>query len=263
MTSRKLLTWTVGLSVLTVLAAAGPTLLAGNHRASGHGRKGDDSKACAASKEKGHQCKGENCKVCAAARSDHEHHAARHAALLKSAMTKIAEAREAVESGEKDAALKALAAAESTLKELHSKAVAESRPAIVNNRCPIMGNKIDPEEVPAKLYRRFNGKGVGFCCAGCPSAWDKLSDEKKAEKLADATPESSAKSDDADDKQEFANARCPIMGSKIDPDNVPDRLTRTFEGKKVAFCCGGCPAAWDKLSDEQKAAKLKTASGRK
>lgn len=260
MTSRKLLTWTVGLSVLTVLAAAGPTVFAGNHKASDHQCESEDCKACAASKEKGHQCKGEDCKACAAAKSDHEHHAARHAELLKSAMTKISEARKAVESGERDAALKALAAAESTLKDLHSKAVAESRPAIVNSRCPIMGNKIDPDEVPANLYRRFDGQGVGFCCAGCPSAWDKLSDEKKAEKLADVTPQSSAKSDDAHVKQGFANTRCPIMGSKIDPDNVPDRLTRTFDGRKVAFCCGGCPAAWDKLSDEQKAAKLKTAS---
>jgi hypothetical protein len=53
-----------------------------------------------------------------------------------------------------------------------------------------------------------------------------------------------------------ANMRCPIRGTKIDPKAVPASLTRTFDGKKVGFCCPGCPAAWDKLSDEQKAAKL-------
>ncbi len=57
----------------------------------------------------------------------------------------------------------------------------------------------------------------------------------------------------------FANARCPIMGTAIDPANVPPSLTRTFEGQKVAFCCGACPPAWDKLTDEQKAAKLQAA----
>ena len=52
------------------------------------------------------------------------------------------------------------------------------------------------------------------------------------------------------------NDRCPIMGGKIDPANVPDALTRQFKGQKVGFCCGGCPAAWDKLTDAQKEAKL-------
>jgi hypothetical protein len=37
---------------------------------------------------------------------------------------------------------------------------------------------------------------------------------------------------------------------------VPATLTREFKGQKVAFCCGGCPAAWDKLTDEQRRAKL-------
>ena len=53
------------------------------------------------------------------------------------------------------------------------------------------------------------------------------------------------------------NARCPIMGSAIDRANVPDSLTREYKGQKVGFCCGGCPAAWDNLTPEQKDAKLK------
>jgi hypothetical protein len=57
----------------------------------------------------------------------------------------------------------------------------------------------------------------------------------------------------------IVNARCPIMGGKLDRENVPASLTRTFAGQKVGFCCGGCPAKWDKLSDEEKTAKLKAA----
>jgi hypothetical protein len=40
---------------------------------------------------------------------------------------------------------------------------------------------------------------------------------------------------------------------------VPAKLTRTFDGEKIAFCCGGCPSRWDALSEEQKTAKLKAA----
>ncbi|NQU75799.1 MAG: hypothetical protein HQ546_05740 [Planctomycetes bacterium] len=54
----------------------------------------------------------------------------------------------------------------------------------------------------------------------------------------------------------FVNVRCPIMGTTIDPANVSDSLTRTHKGNKVAFCCAGCPATWDKLSDAEKDAKL-------
>lgn len=52
------------------------------------------------------------------------------------------------------------------------------------------------------------------------------------------------------------NQACPIMGSKIDPQAVPANLTRTYEGKKVGFCCAGCPAQWDELDAAEKEAKL-------
>jgi len=55
---------------------------------------------------------------------------------------------------------------------------------------------------------------------------------------------------------EFVNVRCPIMGTQLDLANVPEGLTRTYKGQKVAFCCAGCPTAWDKLSDAEKDAKL-------
>lgn len=55
----------------------------------------------------------------------------------------------------------------------------------------------------------------------------------------------------------FVNVRCPIQGGQINPEKVPASLTREYKGQKVAFCCPGCPGVWDKLSDEQKDAKLK------
>jgi len=57
-------------------------------------------------------------------------------------------------------------------------------------------------------------------------------------------------------KPKFANDRCPILGTPIDPDKVPENLIRDYKGQKVAFCCAGCPEEWDKLTDAQKQAKL-------
>lgn len=57
-------------------------------------------------------------------------------------------------------------------------------------------------------------------------------------------------------KPKFANDHCPILGTPIDPDNVPEDLIRDYKGQKVAFCCAGCPEEWDKLADAQKDAKL-------
>ncbi len=60
-------------------------------------------------------------------------------------------------------------------------------------------------------------------------------------------------------KSAFVNTKCPIMGSKIDASKVTAELTREFNGQKVAFCCGGCLPAWDKLTDAQKQTKLDAA----
>ena len=59
----------------------------------------------------------------------------------------------------------------------------------------------------------------------------------------------------------FLNDRCPIMGTKIDPENVPAELIRAYGQGKVAFCCGGCPAQWDSFTEAQKTAKLKEVAG--
>jgi len=85
---------------------------------------------------------------------------------------------------------------------------------------------------------------LAACCGGCPTVGPKGADGP-----------TTAPADDG----KVVNARCPIMGGKLDQDKVPATLTRTFNGQKVGFCCGGCPAKWDKLSDEEKAAKLKAA----
>lgn len=52
----------------------------------------------------------------------------------------------------------------------------------VNTVCPIMGGKVAPDGGTAE----WDGKVVGFCCPGCEPKWEALTDEQKAEKLAEA-----------------------------------------------------------------------------
>jgi hypothetical protein len=58
----------------------------------------------------------------------------------------------------------------------------------------------------------------------------------------------------------FANTNCPIMGTPIQATSVPASLVRNFNGQKVAFCCPGCPATWDRLPLTDKVAKLAAAT---
>ena len=63
------------------------------------------------------------------------------------------------------------------------KMICAKKDMVCNSLCPMTGNKIDPEKVPTELTRMWKGKKVGFCCAGCPAQWDKLSDKQKQKKL--------------------------------------------------------------------------------
>lgn len=53
----------------------------------------------------------------------------------------------------------------------------------------------------------------------------------------------------------IVNSKCPMMPSHA----AGSKVTVDFNGQKVGMCCGGCVPAWNKLTDEQKAAKLKAA----
>jgi len=60
--------------------------------------------------------------------------------------------------------------------------------AVVNVRCPIRAAPIDPANVADDLVRVWKGQRIGFCCADCPQAWDKLTDAEKETKLAASMP---------------------------------------------------------------------------
>ncbi len=81
--------------------------------------------------------------------------------------------------------------------------------------------------------------------------------ELSHESMAEAMPDHQASTTSEDG---IVNTRCPIMPKTLDPDNVPEDLTREHEGQTIGFCCPACLTAWDKLSDDQKEAKLTAAA---
>jgi hypothetical protein len=52
------------------------------------------------------------------------------------------------------------------------------------------------------------------------------------------------------------NEKCPMSGMKLDREKVPADLRVDFKGKPVGFCSKPCVEAWNKLTDEEKQAKL-------
>jgi hypothetical protein len=167
-------------------------------------------------------------------------------AHLATALKHLDKAHKAIEAGDHKAALAAIAEARELVRLQHDGA---ARKAPLNATCPMTGRPVKPG-----YTRTWHGKAVGFCGPGCAGAWDRAPAEKRALMAAKAGA--------AGPTGVYANARCPIMGSPIKPGKAyPANLVRDYQGKKVAFCCGGCPVAWDKLSEAQKDAKLQKAAG--
>lgn len=60
-----------------------------------------------------------------------------------------------------------------------------------------------------------------------------------------------------------ANTVCPVMGKKLPAAGVSADLVREYKGRKIGFCCAGCPKKWDKLPDAKKIELMAKLSGDK
>ncbi len=109
-----------------------------------------------------------------------------HTENLPIVMLSVDKAVRAIESGDKKTALAELHKARKMLIAIYGAIGTHLKPQFANNRCPIMGSPINPEKVTKNLVRDYMGQKVAFCCAGCPSTWDKLSNAQKQAKLAKA-----------------------------------------------------------------------------
>lgn len=103
---------------------------------------------------------------------------------LPMAIVSIGEAVKAIQSGDRQTELAELSKALDKLITVYKALGTQVNPQFANNlRCPIMGSPINLETVGESLTRDYNGRKVAFCCAGCPSAWDKFSDAEKQAKV--------------------------------------------------------------------------------
>ena len=107
---------------------------------------------------------------------------------LPMASKSVDKAIKALQAGDDKTALTELLKAQKMLAVIHEAIGKHVPPKFANVRCPIMNSPIVPGKVTKKLIREYKGQKIAFCCAGCPSAWDKLTDAKKDAKLAGMKP---------------------------------------------------------------------------
>lgn len=223
--------------------AASSAVWADNH-GSGGGRScgaGAAAASCghgAATTQAAHQCSGGECTHAAHAMAEggrqcgsgdcghagHAQHRAQVSRSVREALAKVAEARQAITGGNQQAALEALAEIEQSLTSVHGRV----RPTVVNANCPMMGSPVDPARVTPALYREHEGQGVGFCCGGCPAAWDRLSDEQKAERL-EAAGTREVEQPAEDNKAENVQAEAPA-----------EAASHHEQPAAAGGCCGTC-----------------------
>lgn len=122
-----------------------------------------------------------------------------------------------------------------------------------------MAQKYGVQGFPTILLLDSDGKEIertGYKRGGAEKYVEHLKELLESYEPSEKSDDSQQASAEEESESGVINSNCPIMGSKIDPDNVPEKLTREFEGEKIGFCCAGCPKQWDNLSDQEKRAKL-------
>lgn len=105
---------------------------------------------------------------------------------------------------------------------------------VVQVACPISGRDANKDVT----VESGNAK-VSFCCKNCLAKYDKADDEGKLKLLFGDL-----------DKGFTRQVKCPVSGKPINP-----AASIEYEGKKVYFCCEGCPNAF-KADPQKYLAKL-------
>ena len=108
---------------------------------------------------------------------------------ISAAKVAIKAAIEAMDKGDTKAAKIEMEKADKLLSNVHKCMQENMKQLPCNNaKCPITGKSIERMNCPKEFTRMYEGKKVGFCCAECPKAWDKLTDKEKDAKLKDVMP---------------------------------------------------------------------------
>ncbi len=111
--------------------------------------------------------------------------------------------------------------------------------------CPVSGQPIDKS-----IFVDYEGKRVYFCCKACPGAFKKDPQKYLAKLAPPAPPEAAEMAGPATQPAEVVpliagQETCPVSGQPINKELFVD-----YKGKRVYFCCGSCPAAFNKDPDK-------------
>jgi len=97
-------------------------------------------------------------------------------------------------------------------------------------------------------------KNGGDCKDDCQSG-GACKDEKKAQPEAAPAPQMAPAAAPAAQSSAPVNKMCPIGGHDVNP-----KLTASYQGKTIAFCCDSCVEEFAGMDDSGKAALLAKAS---
>jgi hypothetical protein len=106
-----------------------------------------------------------------------------HAQQVPALQEAVGRAIQQLQAGQQQEALTEMQQVKASLEALRQALGKHVGPIFLNDRCPIMGARIDPEKTPAELTRVYGQGQVAFCCAGCPAQWARLTAAEKAAKL--------------------------------------------------------------------------------
>src|SRR5687768_8317754 len=119
--------------------------------------------------------------------------------------------------------------------------------------CPIM-TKAAAKNIPTRTVTTKSGKYiVHFCCAMCPSQFDKLTAAEKEKKIKAALAKKAAA---APAPKLVEVNTCPIMGGDSTGAGGGSSLVGNY---KVNFCCGGCKPRFDSLTKPEQEVKIQAA----
>jgi YHS domain-containing protein len=106
---------------------------------------------------------------------------------------------------------------------------------VVQVGCPVSGREVNKD-----VAVETGTTKVAFCCEGCLAKYEKAADDEGKLKVLFADL----------DKGFTRQVKCPVSGKPINP-----QASLEHDGKKVYFCCEGCPNAF-KADPDKYLAKL-------
>lgn len=127
---------------------------------------------------------------------------------------------------------------------------------------------ITSKSLPARVFTRYKGIDVPFCCKNCQATFEGLDEKEKDFAVRDAVDRL------GEERKKKGPAAAPVAGAAKLPtqaslgntcvilkgEAAKPALTRQYKGLNVPLCCKNCQGEWDKMSDDEKLQTLAAAA---